>query len=204
MEVVNCLLKYPQSTFLTLDQEICENSPSLAPPETELIQVCLESYGILDPSEKGYWSIQDGDQPATRRKDIQEMVAMIEEIGTRLEYQTVSFDKPQTKIDWIDKSGDTPYTFYISASGVLGRYLLEPVMKGKKSLIVVPGSRANLVAYKLRTNPYLSLVFEQDWEFIKYRYIRQLVERSNLNRSNLDEQLSLDPLTYTKPQIRLL
>jgi hypothetical protein len=204
MEVVNCLLKYPQSTFLKLDQEICENSHSLAPPETELMQVCLESYGTLDPSEKRYWSIQDGDKPATRRKDIQEMAGMIDEIGTRLEYQTVSYEKPQTKIDWIDKSGGTPYTFFISASGVLGRYMLEPETTGKKSIIVVPGSRANLVAYKLRTNPHLSLVFEQDWEFIKYRHIRQLVERSNLNRINFDEQLSLDPLTYTKPQIRLL
>jgi hypothetical protein len=204
MEVVNCLLKYPKSTFYTLDQRICENTPSLAPPETELIQVCLESYGILDPSEQRFWSIQDRDKPATRRKDIQVIAGMLEEIGTRLEYQTVSYEKPQKRIDWIDKSGGTPYTFYISASGVLGRYLLEPETKGKKSIIVVPGSRANLVAYKLRTNPHLNLVFGQDWEFIKYRHIRQLVERSNLNQSNLDEQLSLDPLTYTKPQIRLL
>jgi hypothetical protein len=106
-------------------------------------------------------------------------------------------------IKWTGGSLPAPYIFTFSASAILGKYLVAPPPSPGRTLIILPGSRSNLVTYKLKHNPLFQQAVDQGWRFIKYRHLRRIAENSTLNIAFFDEQLSADPLTYTKPQIRL-
>jgi hypothetical protein len=58
--------------------------------------------------------------------------------------------------------------------------------------------------HKIRNNPLLRQEIEKGWRFLKYRHLRHLLETPTLTRDNLDELLSLDPLTESPAQMRLL
>jgi hypothetical protein len=105
---------------------------------------------------------------------------------------------------WQEPDGHTRYVFYIIASAAFGQIVLGRAYPPEKSLILLPGGRANLAAYKLRCDAHLRQEAEKGWRFIKYRHLRRLLEDRQLTRANLDEQLALDPLTYSATQIRLL
>jgi hypothetical protein len=106
--------------------------------------------------------------------------------------------------------GAVAYLFYLTASGVLGKIeTLVDLIKDQlesvpKCMIVLPGSRAGLVEYKLHHNPYLRAKLETNWTFLKYRHVRWLMDFENLNKTNLDESLNRDPLANRDPQILLL
>jgi len=70
-------------------------------------------------------------------------------------------------------------------------------------LIVLPGGRANLVAFKLQRDPRLRQAVEEGWRFVKYRQVRWLAENPALSIESLDEFLAQDSLTYDAPQLRL-
>ncbi len=203
MVIVNYLIKNPGSTFSEIDASTCQVFPGLIPPNAELIQVCLESYAYQDPNENDLWFIQNSDLPEVRRSDILEMRDISIELGNRLGFAVLTNDSDPI-IEWVSKTTQTRYRIFISASAFLGKYLLSPIINPVKSLLVLPGSRSNLIVFKLRQNPFLNKFVDQGWQFVKYRHLRRLSESTTLNSSNLDEQLSLDPLTYSKPQIRLL
>ena len=85
-------------------------------------------------------------------------------------------------------------------------------------MIIIPGGRANLVAYKLRRDPRLKRLCQVEafpqpignenrltgWRFLKARHLRWLVDNAGQIQQPFDELLRLDPLTFTAPQMRLL
>jgi len=202
MVVVQHLVQNPTSEFGDIDRQVCAKFPGLMPPEGKLIQICLGSYGNQDQLEEGCWTLQGQDSPSKRRADIFEMEKILLELGKRLEFDIIQGKNP-VSVHWMTPNGQPGYTFYISASSVLGKYFFAPQSTRGNLLIVLPGSRANLVAYKLKCDPHLRQIAGQGWQFIKYRHLRQLSESSTLNRDNFGGQLGLDPLTYAEPQMRL-
>ena len=71
-------------------------------------------------------------------------------------------------------------------------------------VIVLPGSRANLAAYKLENNPALKQEVESGWHIVKYRHLRHLAESPFLTAQIFEDQLNQDSITYSMPQMRLL
>jgi len=201
--IVNALLKHPGSNFSEIETVICESLPGIAPPDSEIIEICLESYGHQDDLHLG-WFLQDGEHPEKRRTDMHSIKEILIELGNRLEFQTNTKNGQALFVQWNNKSSNQELIFFISASAILGKYLFSSTTKPSNAFIVLPGSRANLVAYKLKQNFYLRNIVDKGWRFIKYRHLRQLAESPTLNIDQLEEQLSLDPITYTKPQMRLL
>jgi hypothetical protein len=201
--IVNFLLKNPGSSFAEIDNFICRTFSGLLTPTTEMVQVCLESYAPQDPIKVDRWYIQLGDHPDRRRKEIFEVSEILINLGKALGFD-INYFESEHVVQWGRSEGQNQYKFFISASGVLGKYLLPPQSSPGRNFIVLPGSRSNLVAYKLKQNPYFNEIVDESWRFIKYRHLRRLAESSTLNLENLNEQLSLDPLTYSKTQIRLL
>lgn len=120
---------------------------------------------------------------------------------------------------WSDSNRQTHYWIYPITSAVIGQILRGkshfPPSPASQSIIVLPGSRANLVAYKLRHDPHLrslcatnkteapERIEKPGWRFVKFRQVRSLLENPLLRRENFEEQLGLDPLTYSAPQLRL-
>ncbi len=147
---------------------------------------------------------------------------------------------PKTPVEWCERGAltffadETPaaertqYWFYPIASAMISEIILQGAAESAaagqtasprpgRGYIVLPGGRANLVAYKLRRDPRLARACESEapgasqtdepregWRFIKFRHLRWLLENPLLSRANLDELLALDPLTYSTPQLRLL
>ncbi len=204
IELVNYLLKHPACTLGTLDTELCRAFPGLFTPGTELIQVCLDSYAEQQPSESGHWHLRQGDTPTNRREDLKNIAELLQALGMKLGYETRKIGDDPLHYHWLEDNQKAPLNFYISASAVLGKIINTNQSPLGRSLILIPGGRANLVACKLNHNPVLRMQVEEHWGFIKYRHLRYLVDNPMLTRENFEEQLALDPLTYSEPQIRLL
>jgi len=203
MALVKILLNNPRSTYETIDSAICRELPGLCPPENALVQVCLESYGSRDDGDPRFWSIREGDTPGRRRKDIHEITALLHDLGKRLNFESLETQGEIAKIDWVNDAGHSVCSFIVAASAIIGKYLRYPNLTDGKLKIVIPGGRSNLVAYKLRQNPHLSQIAKRQWQFIKYRHIRQITESANFNADNFEDQFAFDPITYTQPQMRM-
>jgi hypothetical protein len=181
-----------------LDASLCTRFPGLLTPSSRLLEACLESYGEqIDETHR--WQLRPEDLPSNRHADQQEMVRMVAALGNRLAYMAES----QEPMLWIGERGRTAFSFSILTTAVIGETLLKHPHSPETAFIVLPGSRANLVLFKLRRDPRLQKIVNEGWRFLKFRHLRRLSESPLLKQENLDDQFALDPLTYTQPQIPL-
>ncbi len=198
-ELVRYLLKNPGVSQHQIDVAMCQAFPGLLTPNASLIQVILASYAEQFPPNSGLWRIQEQNLPEVRRNDVNEVLHHLETIARNLGYT------PQGEIPllWRAEDGSVQYAWYVIASGVIGEIIHRREFPPQKSLIVLPGSRANLVAYKLHHDPRLRQALEEGWRLIKFRQIRWLAQKPRLKRDELDHLLAQDTLTYDAPQMRL-
>lgn len=216
--LVNYLLHHPGCHFLELETALNTDYLSLLTPDLELIHVCLDSYAIQNPPDSDLWFLRPQDAPSARRQDLDMAQAQLKALAERLGY---TLESPP--LAWIDENGLPRCWFYTTASAVIGEIMLgqpgNPPTPAASSIIVLPGGRANLVAYKLRHDPRLRALcaavegssgetaqgtsIQGGWRFLKFRHLRQMLDNLLLSRQNLDELFAQDPLTYTAPQMRL-
>jgi hypothetical protein len=199
MAVVRTLQAMPGASFSEVDRAVCAALPGLLTPGQELVSLCLESYGEQEPVESGRWQLRQPDSPAERRNDLATMRTLLADLGTRLGY----LNQGEKPLVWIDEHEQVAYAFYVLASATFSELVFANPHPPEASLIVLPGARANLAVFKLRRDPRLRQAIDQGWRFIKFRHLRRLVESPVLNRQNLGEMLTLDPLTDAPPQMRL-
>ena len=132
------------------------------------------------------------------------MQELIFALGEKLSQSTEQVEDDPRSLRWLDQNEEPFATIFLTASAVMGKIInAKPEALGK-TLIVLPGGRANIVACKLNNNYILREEVGENWEFIKFRHLRYLVDNPILTLENLEEQIKLDPLTYSEPQIRLL
>jgi DNA-directed RNA polymerase subunit M/transcription elongation factor TFIIS len=212
------LQEHNQCTFEEIDQYLCEMFPGLLTPNTDLILHCLHSYAEQLTANSTTWILHAQDDPNNRRAELektQQMLFLLAErlgfsvTGSRDEYWQNPASDYEATISWYDPDGKLCYLFHATASAAIGGIIFpaKTIAIGQddfKRIIVLPGSRANLISYKLRFDARLQREVEASWTFLKYRHLRRLIENTNLNQQNLAEQLEMDPLTYTATQIRLL
>jgi hypothetical protein len=198
--VVEQLIQNNIAHLSEVDMAICTLMTGLYTPEMELLLACLNSYGEERPPGSRNWQLRPQDTPKARQEDIMTIRKSLINLGKQLEY-TVSEDDA---VLWKDQHDRVAYAFFLTASAMLGRFLYNNPYPPTRSLIVFPGGRANLVAYKLRHDARIKNALDQGWRLIKFRLIRRLVETPLLSRENIDEQLALDPLMDDAPQMRLL
>jgi len=172
-------------------------------PDLELIMTCLESYGNQISPDSGLWELRIQDTPKARRADLARIIDFLEQIGQRLGFHTCQPSPGTRLITWGEPDGVIKYAFYLVASAVLGYIVSAGIYPPEQCLIVYPGGRAGLIAYKLRTNPRLKQHIDQGWRLVKFRHVHRLAESKTLNRDNLDEELALDPLTQQVSQLIL-
>jgi hypothetical protein len=199
MELVRYLIKHPGSSTLEIFKHIYTCFPGLMTPEAELIQVCLSSYGVENPPGSGKWKIRPTDLPSARRYDLENITILLKQVAHNLGYQV----SEQTPLTWRNTQGDIRFACYSIVSGVIGEILLNQNYPPDKSLLVLPGGRANLVFYKLAHNPRLQQAVDRGWRFIKFRQVRWLAKNPVMNEETLNEQLAKDPLRYDIPQMPL-
>ncbi|MBE3118576.1 MAG: hypothetical protein IMZ50_07470, partial [Candidatus Atribacteria bacterium] len=129
---------------------------------------------------------------STRRADLDTAAQALTALAARLGVTPQRQESPQRLILWQD-SGETVYAFYLLASAVAGRILRQNPYPPERSLLVLPGGRAGLLAYKLDRDPALRCVAER-WHIVKFRALRRLSEMTGLTRERFEKELSGDPI----------
>jgi hypothetical protein len=194
--VVTFLQKHPASSLLELEQGLYPEFPGVLTPSKALVWAVLESYGV---EEAGRWRLRDEDSATHRRAELKKMSALIETIGERLGYGTQQNN--ENVCIWKEKR-KTVRVFYLVASAVTGRILAENKHPLEKCLLVLPGGRAGLLAYKENRDPRLRKRLE-GWRIVKFRLLRSLADIPVLNRDTFEEQLVSDPVEQTQGQMMM-
>ncbi|MFN8414133.1 MAG: hypothetical protein U0Z26_17265 [Anaerolineales bacterium] len=190
--VVNYLQKNPDTIFLEVEGELCPNFPGLMTPSKGLIYAVLNSYAIKDGSR---WRLRDEDIASARRDEIKNIFKVLETLGNRLKYQSV---KEEKILFWKDK-GKPVKKFIILASALIGRALEQA---DEQTVIVIPGGRAALAAYKQERDPALKERMNKH-KLVKYRLLRSLLEVQILTRETFEEQIASDPVEESKGQMMM-
>jgi hypothetical protein len=134
---------------------------------------------------------------SSRRAEIGELQKLLLKLGKRLDFHVLR--QEGGLVVW-EQGLDTALAFFVQASAVTERVLRESEYPAEKTVLVIPGGRAGLLAYKLRRDPYLSERI-QGWRFLKFRHLRQLSEAALLSRESWDEQLVSDPIESSSGQM---
>lgn len=201
MEVVRYVQKNPTASSLEIDSAVCRALPGPLTPPNELVRAVLESYCVEVQGQPGHWRLLPQETPTSRRADLEEMQRLLVEIGTRMGY-TVSGETP---LVWTPRERGQVYFFYILASGLISKHVLgEPPGPVRQCVLVFPGGRARLLSYKLRRDPRLAEAVS-GWHMLKFRHLRELAARFDLNAALWDDLLDTDPPFFEEAvQMQLL
>jgi hypothetical protein len=187
---------------------MCDLYRGLFTPDLEFIQMCLDSYGEQEENAEIRWHLRMEDKPDYRREEISQINQYIHQIANQLELQSIDQALDNIpNVTWLSDIKEFEMQFITIASASITRIIFSGVEPKTKNFIVLPGSRANLVLYKLGRDPRLNKAFNPttgNWQFVKFRHLRSLAVNPLLNRDSLDQLLQLDPLTFATPQLRLI
>ena len=196
MALVNFLKDHPGCTRLELERDLATRFPGLLMPSRGLVLAVLTSYA---EEKDGHWQLRPEDTPAARNADITQMAELIRSIGERLDYSTNRLDA--RTLVW--EAGEaSAYVFYLKASAILGRAVEDSPYPRERSLIVLPGGRAGLLAYKRQRDPSLAARLE-GFRFIKFRTLRALADMQLLSRLSFEEQVGRDPIEQARGQMAM-
>jgi hypothetical protein len=183
--------------------------PSMLTPDLTLVGVCVESYGVRDREDI---RLRPEDDQHRRHHEVERVREDLITMGRGLGYDAVAGDVWDVR--WREHGRDT-YGFAISSTARVAPYLLdwelptleaestsvaEPIPEAESTLearrcLVVPGGRARLIDLKLQRDPRLVRAVERDgWRFIKFRHLRRLMARNDLDRYAFKTVLGLDPI----------
>jgi hypothetical protein len=204
--LVDSLVKSPgPQPTLEIFQQLYRQLPGLNTPPRSLVQSCLNSYGEHLSGNQGRWVLKASERPEKRLADMQEMKEILIKLGSELGF-TVKVGQPLGGIlhlIWATEVA-SHYSFFISASGLLAKIVLGADPNLPHPWIILPGSRAGLIHYKMAHNPPLADHLNARFGLVKYRHLRQLAEQGGITHANLQERLSLDPFTSESPQLPLI
>jgi len=216
--LVTFLQKNPNSIYLEIENDLYPRFPGLLTPSKAMIYAVLNSYAERNG---GAWTLRAEDAANSRRAELETITALLEAIGKRLDCSTIKDGKnylwftndegdsktgPDQQTSFLDNiqggTGGLMYTFYILASALVGRAMNETPHAPEKSIIIIPGGRASLVAYKTQRDPSLAARMKQ-YRLVKYRLLRTLLEVPVLTRETFEEQIAGDPLEKSKSQLMM-
>ncbi len=191
--IVNYLQKNPDSIYLEIEDEIYRRFPGLLTPSKAIIYAVLSSYAEKHGAN---WRLRAEDLAATRQTDVRVMGGLVEAIGRRLHYETRKQDK------WFvwEEHRRPVLAFYVLASALAGRAISGNPEPGTPGILIVPGGRAALIAYKQQRDPELAERM-RSYRVVKFRLWRSLSELPILTRETFEEQLSTDPVRKAEGQM---
>ncbi|MBV6395392.1 MAG: hypothetical protein HFACDABA_00968 [Anaerolineales bacterium] len=187
MAVVKFLLEHTDSRLPDILRHLAPGFPGLLTPSRGLVLAVLNSYAEENNQR---WRIRVEDTPSARNAEIEQMANLLEGIGERLEFSANRLD-PRTVI-W--EAGEaSEYIFHLKASAIVGGKILKGQYPRERSLVVLPGGRAGLLAYKRQRDPAFAARLE-GIRFVKFRLVRALAESTTWTRETFAARLESDPI----------
>ncbi len=192
MAVVSYLQKNPKAIYLEIENELYPKFTGLFTPSKGLIYAILTSYA---EKEAGCWKLRAEDAASARRAELKGVSALLESFGNKLGYKVRRDDK---LVHW-EQDGESARSFYVMASALINR-ALDAVTP--ETVLVVPGGRAALIAYKQNRDPSLAARLKRH-RVVKYRLLRAISEVPILTRELFDAQIASDPLEQSSAQMMM-
>ena len=193
--IVSFLQKNPNSIYLEIEDDLYPRLPGLLTPSKALIYAVLNSYA---EKQAASWKLRVEDNALERRSELKRIAESIEKIGRRLNYTIIKQDKILT---WLENNKPVRF-FYLLASALIGRALIEINSPPEQTMIVIPGGRAGLLTYKLQRDPSLAERVKA-YRVVKCRSLRALSEVPILTRETFEEQIASDPIEQSKGQMMM-
>lgn len=187
--VVRFLNKNPGKTLRELETAVNNELPGLLTPSLGLLRAVLASYAV---ETDGRLLLRQEDSPTTRRADLESAAQALTELATRMGFRIERQEGLQRLILWQD-AGVTVYAFYLVASAIAGQIMRQNQLKPEGSVLVLPGGRAGLLAYKLGRDPDLRSMAVR-WRMVKFRALRRLLGINDLSREQFEKELAGDPI----------
>jgi hypothetical protein len=174
-----------------LDRKICTLFAGSLTPETDLIETILETYAQPIPENEAVYQLKKNESTSSRNDDLTEIKEMVKIIGDSF-HLNVSGSEP---VFWTEKnSGKILFAFYLTETAEISKFLFEhKQVEEVHKIIVFPGSRSSLITYRLLHDARLSLAAEERWHFLKFRSVRSLVKRENLDLKSWLDIIDSDP-----------
>jgi hypothetical protein len=193
--IVTFLQKNPDSIYLEIEDDLYPRFPGLLTPSKAIIYAVLQSYTERNGAS---WKLRAEDVASVRRNEVNIMASTLETIGDRLGYSTI---KQAKNYIW-QENDQMHYAFHIFASALMGRAIHETPFAPEQTILVIPGGRAALAAYKAQRDPALAARMKS-YRVVKYRLLRTLAEVPVLTRETFEEQIASDPLEKSKAQMMM-
>ena len=190
VEIVTYLQKQNEALYLEIESKLYQQFPGLLTPSKGMIYAVLNSYADKDGSR---WTLRKEDRAFARRNEMNNMFNILQTLGERLQYKIKREDKV---LLWQEKN-KTIRRFHVLASALVNRALETA---DEQTVIVIPGGRAALAAYKQERNPSLKARLKGH-PLVKYRLLRSLLEVKVLTRETFEEQIISDPVEASKGQM---
>ncbi len=185
-----------------LIERVFAHFPGALNPDLTLVQSSIESYGTGVQDEI---RLRPGDHPERRSREIDLIRDGLVRLGPELGYDSMITGAREVR--WLDEERQS-YVFVLSDSAAVAHHLLGPSLTtgGGQSCLVVPDGRAGLIECKLHRDPRLAAVVNAgEWQFIKFRHLRGLFDKDDLDRYALHTVMGLEPVVdQERGQIPLL
>lgn len=178
--------------YLDVEAELYPRFPGLLTPSKHLIYAVLNSYAEKDGAR---WRLRGEDVASARREEMEKMFDLLAQIGARLGYAS---SKNGNVLIW-SENGKPVRKFYVLASARVSRALEHA---DEQTMIVIPGGRAALLAYKQERDPALRERLKK-YRLVKYRLLRSLYDLPILTRETFDEQIASDPVEKSTGQMMM-
>ena len=185
--VVKFLLEHPDCTLFDILSHLAPGFPGLLTPSRGLVLDVLDSYAEQD---EGRWRIRAEDRPSARNADLAQMADLLTVIGERLEFTSNRLDT--RTVVW-EEGEVSEYVFHLKASAIVGVKILQGPYPRERSLVVLPGGRAGLLAYKRQRDPAFAARLD-GLRFVKFRLLRALADSADVTRESLAARLDGDPI----------
>jgi len=169
-------------------------------PANKVLAICLESYADLIDPEARLWKLKDNENQQLRRTEVDEIRELIRNLGKKLNYKTLGEDP----IFWFDETLPSPiFSFHVISTTIISKYVRKEQTKAQINILVFPGSRANLIAFKKQRDPVLAELLDQNFLEVKFRLIRDLEANPLISRELFTDQIKVDPPEYRASQLAL-
>lgn len=190
-QLLQSLLALPAVAEAHLLNELYSLFPGLLTPSTTLVTTILSSYAHHISEAPPVWQLNEQERPAFRQADLQTARKELLQLGKTLDYEVTHTER---SLEWVE-NGQPAFLFQLLASSIISPYVLEgdTLPKGCRGVLVFPGSRSHLLAYKLLHNPQLARGVAHHWVFLKLRHLRRFLQQASPTRSQWQEHLTQDP-----------
>lgn len=191
-EILSWLQNSEEQEEERLLERVYQNFSGFLTPTEELIQQCLASYADKDNLTRK-WKLRRCETPREREKDIAGIFQMVGGIASTLR---VRQEEAESLYWYPEKGGTDPiYQLIITNSATIERKLLHERTPNCETIIILPGSRAGLMKYKLERDPYLQELLADHAHFLKFRTLRSIASRVDLTRDIWSVLIDTDPIS---------